>query len=162
MLEATLIASLMTYSLPDATKAEQHVLQELQEIGITDKNALATVMGNIKQESLFYPNICEGGARVKYENCYTGGYGLIQWTTVARYDGLGSFANKYGCDPSTLKCQTRYMINENQFQHILPDLKKDGGSISDYMKPAYYWLGWGVYGLRGTYANEYASRLTRE
>ena len=56
---------------------------------ITDKNALATILGNIKQESMFISNICEGGARVEYPNCHRGGYGLIQWTTEARYLGLG-------------------------------------------------------------------------
>ena len=62
----------------------------------------ATIMGNIKQESKFIPNICEGVVRVNYENCHTGGYGLIQWTTESRYYGLGLFMKKYGCDPSSL------------------------------------------------------------
>ena len=72
----------------DCTPEEQYVLSELQEnTRITDKNALATILGNIKQESKFYPNICEGGARVSYSDCHRGGYGLIQWTTENRYLG---------------------------------------------------------------------------
>ena len=40
--------------------AEKYVLKELQEhTKITDRNALATIMGNIKQESNFVSNICE-------------------------------------------------------------------------------------------------------
>ena len=40
---------------------------------ISDRNALATIMGNIKQESRFISNICEGGARVPYDRCHRGG-----------------------------------------------------------------------------------------
>jgi hypothetical protein len=45
---------------------ESRTLDFLQDRGVTDKNALATIMGNIRQESTFTPNICEGGARVPY------------------------------------------------------------------------------------------------
>ena len=52
-----------SWKCPDCTPEEQYVLSELQEhTRITDRNALATIMGNIKQESKFIPNICEGGA----------------------------------------------------------------------------------------------------
>ena len=54
-----------TWKCIDCTPEEQYVLKQLQDkTRITDKNALATILGNIKQESKFYPNICEGGARV--------------------------------------------------------------------------------------------------
>ena len=90
-----------TWKCPDCTPSEQFVLTELQtQTKITDRNALATLMGNIKQESKFIPNICEGGARVSYTNCLSGGYGLIQWTSAHRYRGLGTFCNKFSCDPS--------------------------------------------------------------
>ena len=144
----------------DCSPAEKYVLKELQEhTKITDRNALATIMGNIKQESKFIPDICEGGARVTYENCHTGGYGLIQWTSVNRYDNLGRFCEKYGCDPSSLEGQTRYMINESTFQRYLPEFEGRGYTISQYMVPAYYWLGWGIKGNREVYAHEYANRL---
>ena len=72
-----------TWKCETCTPEEQYVLAELQEhTRITDRNALATIMGNIKQESKFIPNICEGGARVSYSDCHSGGYGLIQWTSV--------------------------------------------------------------------------------
>mgnify|MGYP005681608613 FL=1 len=80
----------------DCTPEEKYVLKELQEhTRISDRNALATIMGNIKQESKFISNICEGGARVTYENCHAGGYGLIQWTSIGRYNALGNFCDKY-------------------------------------------------------------------
>ena len=149
-----------TWQCPDCTPEEQYVLAELQEhTRITDRNALATIMGNIKQESKFIPNICEGGARVSYSDCLRGGYGLIQWTSVGRYRNLGIFAERYGFDPSTLEGQTAYMINESTFQQYLPEFEGRGYSISQYMVPAFYWLGWGIKGARETYAHEYYSQL---
>ena len=102
---------------PQCTPAQQYVLEQLQvKADIKDKVALAVIMGNIQQESNFRPNVCEGGAVVPYDHCLRGGYGLIQWTTQKRYDGLGKFCKRYGCDPSSLEGQTRYMINEGQFR----------------------------------------------
>ena len=62
-------------------------------------------------------------------------------------------------DPSGLECQTRYMINENQFQAVLPEFEGRGYTISQYMVPAYYWLGWGIKGNREVYSYDYASKL---
>ena len=149
-----------SWKCPDCTPEEQYVLSELQEhTRITDRNALATIMGNIKQESKFIPNICEGGARVSYDACHSGGYGLIQWTSVGRYDNLGKFCKKYDCDPSSLEGQTAYMLNESTFQRYLPEFEGRGRTIRQYMVPAYYWLGWGIKGARETYAHEYHSKL---
>ena len=145
--------------LPNASHNERVVLEALQDRGITDRIALAVIMGNIKQESRFHSNICEGGARVNYHHCHYGGYGLIQWTTHGRYNGLGHFANRYGGDPSSIETQVRYMFNESQWQHIEESLKREGHSVSYYMNKAYYWLGWGHHGARTHYSNDYAARL---
>ena len=154
------VVPLITWTCPTCTDNEKYVLKQLQtQTRITDRNALATIMGNIKQESKFHSNICEGGARVPYDDCHRGGYGLIQWTSTQRYLGLSYFANKYGCNPSTLECQTRYMINENQFQKVLPEFEGGGQSINQYMVPSYYWLGWGVEGSRKAYSHQYTSKL---
>ena len=149
-----------TWKCEDCSPEEQYVLKELQEhTKIADRNALATIMGNIKQESKFIPNICEGGARVSYHQCLTGGYGLIQWTSIGRYNALGSFCNKYDCDPSTLEGQTRFMINETTFQRYLPMFEGSGQTVRQYMVPAYYWLGWGIKGNREIYAYDYHKKL---
>ena len=149
-----------SWKCSDCTPEEQYVLEQLQEkTKITDRNALATILGNIKQESKFIANICEGGARVSYDRCLRGGYGLIQWTSENRYLGLGNFAKKYGCDPSEFKCQTRYMINEPIFQRYLPMFEGSGQTVRQYMVPAYYWLGWGIKGNRELYAYDYSQRL---
>ena len=148
------------WECPSCTPEERYVLRELQnKTKITDRNALATILGNIKQESNFRANVCEGGARVPYDRCYRGGYGIIQWTTASRYNGLGQFADKYGCDPSTLPCQTRYMINERRFQQHLPAFEVGGQTVTYYMRPAYRWLGWGIKGNRQVFSYNYSQKL---
>ena len=149
-----------SWKCDDCTPEEKYVLKELQnKTRITDRNALSTILGNIKQESLFISNVCEGGARVSYSNCHSGGYGLIQWTSVGRYNNLGKFCNKYNCDPSSLEGQTSYMINESTFQRYLPEFEGSGKTVRQYMVPAFYWLGWGIKGNREIYAYEYTKKL---
>ena len=150
----------MQWKCPDCNENEKYVLNQLQKhTKITDRNALATILGNIKQESKFIPNICEGGARVPYRDCRWGGYGLIQWTSINRYNNLGRFCEKYNCDPSSIEGQTRYMINESTFQRYLPEFEGRGHTVAQYMVPSYYWLGWGIKGNRELYAYDYVKRL---
>ena len=137
---------------------ENATLAFFQDRGIRDRNALATIMGNIRQESTFVPNICEGGSRTSWNNCY-GGYGLIQWTSANRYYGLGDFAKKSGGSPSDLHTQLRYLTTEVQWQQIEEKMKTPGKSIDRYMDYAYSWIGWGIHGARTSYAHEYASKL---
>ena len=137
---------------------ENVTLAYFQERGIKDRNALATIMGNIKQESGFVPNVCEGGSRTSWRNCGRG-YGLIQWTSAGRYYGLGAFASKYGGKPSELNTQLRYLTNEVQWQRIANRMKTPGKTINSYMNYAYSWIGWGIHGARTHYAHEYANRL---
>jgi hypothetical protein len=137
---------------------ENATLAFFQDRGIKDRNALATIMGNIRQESTFIPNICEGGSRTSWSNC-GGGYGLIQWTSANRYYGLGDFARRFGGSPSSLKTQLRYLTTEIQWQRIEDRMKTPGKSINRYMDYAYSWIGWGHHGARTSYAHDYASRL---
>jgi hypothetical protein len=149
-----------SWKCPSCSDSEKYVLVQLQErTKISDKNALATLMGNIKQESKFISNICEGGARVSYTECTSGGYGLIQWTSIGRYKALGTFCARFSCDPSSLEGQTRYMINEPIFQRVLPEFEGHGDTIPQYMTHAYYWLGWGIKGNREGYAYDYKSKM---
>jgi len=140
------------------SKNEILTLNFLQNYGVKDKNALATIMGNIKQESMFIPNICEGGSRTSYHKCY-GGYGLIQWTSSSRYYGLGNLARKMGMSPSSLDLQLKYMIHESQWKQIEHKMKTPGKSIDRYMNYAYSWIGWGIHGSRTHYAYDYANRM---
>jgi hypothetical protein len=137
---------------------ENATLAFFQDRGIKDRNALATIMGNIRQESTFIPNICEGGSRTSWSNCGRG-YGLIQWTSANRYYGLGDFAKRYGGSPSSLHTQLRYLTNEVQWKEIEDRMKTPGKSINRYMDYAYDWIGWGHHGARTSYAHDYASKL---
>ncbi len=145
--------------LDGATETEAHVMEVLQARGIRSTNALATVMGNIKQESKFEHKICEGGARVNYEHCHIGGYGLIQWTTTGRYFGLGKHARNLGLSPTSLEAQVSYIFREQQWRSIEAHLKTPGHSIESYMNSAYRWLGWGIHGARTNYSYNYAKRM---
>jgi hypothetical protein len=138
---------------------ESLTLEFLQNRGITDKNAIATIMGNIRQESTFTPNICEGGARVSYSGCRSGGYGLIQWTNTPRYNGLGNHAARIGGNPSSLNTQLDYMLYEGDWKMIEPYMKTPGKSINDYMGLARKWIRWGHHGARTDFAYNYANRL---
>jgi len=145
---------------PDCNVQEQYVLEQLQvKAEIKDKTALAVIMGNIKQESGFRSNVCEGGAILPYDQCLRGGYGLIQWTTQKRYYGLGSFCRRYSCDPSSLEGQVRYMINEGQFRAELSEFRTPHQPVPFYMNSASYWLGWGIFGRREQYSYDYLKRF---
>ena len=124
--EMPISISVETYSprwrCDSCSSSEKFVLRKIQEeTNIKSRNSLAVILGNIKQESGFNANICEGGTRVAYENCNIGGYGIIQWTSPSRYLGLGEYAQKNNCNPSSLECQVGYMIEEPVF---LKNLKR--------------------------------------
>ena len=138
---------------------ETKTVEFLQNRGITDKNAIATIMGNIRQESTFIPNICEGGARVPYHQCRSGGVGILQWTNAPRYYGLGKFAARIGGDPSTLDTQLQYMMYESDWKMIEPHMKTPGKSINDYMRLARKWVRWGHHGARTDFAYNYSNKL---
>jgi hypothetical protein len=138
---------------------ESRTLEFLQKRGITDKNALATIMGNIRQESTFTPNVCEGGARVSYNGCTSGGYGLIQWTNASRYNGLGNHAARIGGNPSALNTQLDYMLYEGDWKMIELQMKTPGKSINDYMRLARKWIRWGHHGARTDFAYDYSKRM---
>ena len=137
---------------------EIKTLEFLQERGIKDKNALATIMGNIRQESAFVPNICEGGARTSYRGCGRG-YGLIQWTSANRYHGLGQHAVSIGGNPSSLDTQLKFMLHEGDWKMIEPQMKTPGKTINQYMMLASKWIRWGHHGARTNYAYDYSKRF---
>ena len=54
------------------------------------------------------------------------------------------------------------MINETTFQRVLPEFEGRGHTVSQYMVPSFYWLGWGIKGNRETYAYDYSTKLVLE
>ena len=151
MVEITVDEYEPRWTLPGGSPNEKYVLEQLQE---HTKSPIAMLLlrswVTLNKKATSIPNICEGGARISYDACRSGGYGLIQWTSINRYNNLGKFCEKYGCDPSSLEGQTRYMINESTFQKYLPEFEGRGHTVSQYMVPSYYWLGWGIKGNRET------------
>ena len=119
---------------------------------------LSAILGNIKQESNFRSYICEEDPRVPYDRCVAVVLWNIQWTTESRYNGLGSFCKKYGCDPSKPAGQVRYMINEDQFQSILPEFEGGVDTVAQYMVPCYYWNSLGNQGNRELYGTTITSK----
>lgn len=138
---------------------ESLALEYFQNVGIKDKNALAVILGNIRQESTFISNICEGGLRTSYHRCRAGGFGLIQFTSSDRYYGLGQFARQVGGDPSTTLTQLQYMTTEPQWRLIENRMKATGKTVENYMRYAYSWIGWGIHGARTSYAYSYLQKL---
>ena len=135
--EEEVVASVpQAWTLPNGLVNEQAALTFFQEHGIVDKMALAVIMGNIKQESKFHPNICEGGARVPYHRCHRGGYGLVQWTTSFRYWGLGNHAKTIGGNPSSLHTQLSYLVTEREWKKAMKMFVIPDKSLSYYMKAA--------------------------
>ena len=144
------------------TETETRVLDFLQQQGITDKAALATILGNIKQESKFETKVCEGGKKTGYSKCYRGGFGLIQWTTLGRYQGLGNYARINKLCPNSLEAQLGWMVTEVEWKKIEYVWKTPGKSIDGYMWAAKKWLGWGVHGKRTVYAHQYYETLSQQ
>lgn len=130
--------------------------------GVTDKKALAVVLGNIKQESKFNPAVCEGTS-VKsftpYHACRSGGYGLIQFTSSHRFYGLGEYARSIGSLPSELDTQLNYIVTEREWKLASNTFKTAGLPIHRYDNAAYRWLGWGIKGARMSYAYDYLNRI---
>ena len=78
-------------------------------------------------------NVCEGGARVSYDRCYRGGYGIIQWTSTGRYNGLEYLLRSTGVIQGI--SVRLAMINEDIFQRNLPDFEGGGQNAPHYMIP---------------------------
>ena len=143
----------------NCSEEENVVLNALLERGITDKTALAVILGNIRQESRFDSEVCEGGRRTGYHGCHRGGFGLIQFTSKHRYDGLGRFAKDHQMDPNHIETQIQYVFTEREWKLAEVGFKTPGKGIDYYMNYAYKWLGWGVHGKRTHYSYEYLKLL---
>lgn len=139
--------------------AEQRTISFLQDNGIKDRNAVATILGNIRQESGFRTQVCEGGALTGYAGCSRGGFGALQWTDAARFHGLGRHARRIGGDPNTLETQLSYLVSEPDWKMVSDRMKTPGKSIGRYMNYASRWIRWGHHGARTEYAYDYARKI---
>lgn len=141
------------------TNSEELVADFFFDQGITDKNAVAVLLGAIKQESRFQPSVCEGGAITSYRGCTRGGFGLCQWTSIDRYNGLGQYARQTGQAPESMTTQLGYLVTEVDWKRVEQTFKTPGLPLSSYSRAAYKWLRPGIIGNRTKYAYQYASKL---
>ena len=150
------------WDLPNGNYAERYIVKILQKRGITDKYALAVILGNIKQESMFISNICEGGARSFNINIVIVGV-MVSFSgpPAVVITGLGRHANANGMNPSSLEAQVSYLFTETQWRDIEYRMKTPNQSIGYYMNSAYYWLGWGIHGNRTHYSHQYLNALVQ-
>lgn len=156
---AVVVKELPKVACLGCSPVEQKTAEFFYNQGVTDKKALAVVLGNIKQESRFIPNICEGGAIVPYEHCRKGGFGIIQFTSSHRFYGLGNYAKSIGKPPEDFETQLNYVVTEREWIAASKTFKVPGLNISRYDRAAYTWLGYGVAGRRMTYAYQYINRI---
>ena len=144
----------------DCTPVEEQALEFFHDKGITDKYALAMIMGSIKQESRFKPNVCEGGFITTWSGCRRGGYGLIQFTSAHRYYGLGRYAQRTGQPPEAAQTQLEYIVTEREWEAAKKIFAKQGLPMHSYDRAGKIWLGYGIKGKRLMYAWDYAARIS--
>lgn len=141
------------------TPKENRALEVLNDKGVTDKKAQAVILGTIKQESKWTPNVCEGGAITSYRGCTRGGYGLIQWTSIHRYNGLGRFAQSRGSKPENFDTQLAYIFKEREWKAVEHVFLTEGLPLHQYENAEYRWIGWGIRGRRNAYTRDYLTRI---
>lgn len=75
--------------------------------------ATAGIMGNLMAESHFNPKIVQGGGEADNITCDgETGYGIAQWTSINRQEGLASLAASKGRPSGDLMVQIDWLIQE--------------------------------------------------
>lgn len=159
---AVVVKELPSVACMGCSPVEQKTAEFFYNKGVTDRKALAVVLGNIRQESGFNPQACEGhGIRtsIPYHSCKRGGFGLIQFTSSHRFYGLGNYARRIGKTPEQLETQLEYITTEREWKAASKTFRTPGLHISRYDNAAFTWLGWGIKGARMTYAWQYINRI---
>lgn len=77
--------------------------------GLSD-NLAAGILGNIKAESGFNPNVLYGGAIGTVFDQQSLAYGLIQWTGTDARASLYNWCTANNCDPDTLDGQAKWIV----------------------------------------------------
>jgi lysophospholipase L1-like esterase len=132
----------------NAAKIWAYLVSE-EGLGLTAVQA-AGALGNMQQEnSLFHPKVTQGGGRSN-EVIVNGstGYGIVQWTTAGRQQGLKDHAEKIGKSSGTLDAQLSYIKHElnNGYKGTLERLRK---VKDDPVEAAFVWHGAGNFSIPG-------------
>jgi hypothetical protein len=167
----------------------QPIIDFFKGQGITDKKALAVILGNLQQESSLNPLACEsiGGPAPSLTSCtptktssgyWRTGVGILQWSNPnnvsGRRDQLFAYCNSKGLDVNALSSQLQFLITEWDWtksdgaQKCFVTAGKQMGSAPDnyklatpnsYWYCAAYWTRWGSVGCRVTYASNWLNVL---
>ena len=133
-------------TLTNLSYVEKEVVDLLIYHGIMDNNAIAAVLGSIRQESNFDP--------FNY-NSYEEAFGIFQW----RLDRRRRLEER--CGNMTISCQMHYAFSESDWKSIENELKTPGESIEVYTQSMRKYLRYGIAGNRINYAYEYANILNQ-
>ena len=78
-----------TWKCHDCTPEEKYVLEQIQEnTKIKDRNALLRLWEISNRKASLFPTYAREGLSEFLQELSCGGYGLIQWTSVNRYNNL--------------------------------------------------------------------------
>lgn len=98
-----------TLSSGDATANMKTLFSYFTSQGLSD-NLAAGILGNIKAESGFNPNVLYGGATGTVFDQQSLAYGLIQWTGPDARASLYNWCTANNCDPDTLDGQAKWIV----------------------------------------------------
>lgn len=84
----------------------------LTKQGGMSSQAAAGIFGNLMQESGMNPRVLEGGAIGNLKIDGNTGYGIAQWTSQDRQQGLANYAAAKGTDPGDMQTQLGYLQSE--------------------------------------------------
>lgn len=98
-----------TLSSGDATANMKTLFSYFTSQGLSD-NLAAGILGNIKAESGFNPNVLYGGATGTVFDQQSLAYGLIQWTGSDARASLYNWCTANNCDPDTLDGQAKWIV----------------------------------------------------
>lgn len=117
-------------TLPDVSDCDG-VPAQLKQILLANgysETSAAAIMGNIKGESGYRINVIEGGRLVDetwraYDNgskTFSGGFGLVQWTSAGRVRNLQNYADSIGKSVVSIEAQGGFLIQELQTYGFTP------------------------------------------
>lgn len=108
---------------PGGSSNEEYIWSWLKAAGFSDAGA-AAVMGNLRQEAgadFNFGSTEDGSGAFKVDG--KTGFGIVQWTSADRQQGLLDMANHLGKSVYDRDVQLNYMLQEMQERGVLDEVK---------------------------------------
>ena len=103
------------------------IIATLMNNGYTQESA-AAIVGNLYAESALNPRVVEGGSIVTEDfraydggKTFSGGFGLVQWTSEDRVAGLQAYADENGLNVTSIEAQVGFLVVELANYGYAPD-----------------------------------------